>query len=74
MDYIIFDLEWNQSSQPGGVDSQGNALPFEIVEIGAVKLNENRDMIGEFSELIKPHQIGRAIQAMSVVSSRCSPK
>ncbi len=54
MDYIIFDLEWNQSSQPGGVDSQGNALPFEIVEIGAVKLNENRDMIGEFSELIKP--------------------
>lgn len=54
MNYIIFDLEWNQSSHPGGVDENGNALPFEIVEIGAVKLNENRDMIGEFSELIKP--------------------
>ena len=54
MDYIIFDLEWNQSSHPGEVDENGNALPFEIVEIGAVKLNENRDMIGEFSELIKP--------------------
>lgn len=54
MDYIIFDLEWNQSSHPGEVDENGNTLPFEIVEIGAVKLNENRDMIGEFSELIKP--------------------
>ena len=54
MDYIIFDLEWNQSSHPGKVDEKGRALPFEIVEIGAVKLNENRDMIGEFSELIKP--------------------
>lgn len=54
MNYIIFDLEWNQSSQPGATDEQGNALPFEIVEIGAVKLNENRDMVGEFSELVKP--------------------
>lgn len=54
MDYIIFDLEWNQSSHSGGLDENGNALPFEIIEIGAVKLNENRDMIGEFSELIKP--------------------
>ena len=57
MNYIIFDLEWNQSSHPdhaSRVDKDGRQLPFEIVEIGAVKLNENRDMVGEFSELIKP--------------------
>lgn len=54
MNYIIFDLEWNQSSHPKEEDENGNRLPFEIVEIGAVKLNENRDMISEFSELIKP--------------------
>ena len=57
MNYIIFDLEWNQSSHPDNssrVDKDGRPLPFEIVEIGAVKLNENRDMIGEFSELVKP--------------------
>lgn len=54
MNYIIFDLEWNQSAHPGATDDNGNALPFEIVEIGAVKLNENRDMVGEFSELVKP--------------------
>lgn len=54
MNYIIFDLEWNQSAHSGALDEKGNPLPFEIVEIGAVKLNENRDMVGEFSELVKP--------------------
>lgn len=52
MDYIIFDLEWNQSGT--AEDKRGENLPFEIIEIGAVKLNANRDMISEFSELIKP--------------------
>lgn len=52
MNYIIFDLEWNQSS--GAKENKIEKLPFEIVEIGAVKLNENREMIGEFSELVKP--------------------
>lgn len=52
MDYIIFDLEWNQGSSTN--NERVEAMPFEIVEIGAVKLNENRDMVGEFSELIKP--------------------
>ena len=54
MNYIIFDLEWNQSSGAERQDANGRTLPFEIVEIGAVKLNESRDMIGEFSELVKP--------------------
>lgn len=55
MNYIIFDLEWNQSNGSSKkAEQNGKSLPFEIVEIGAVKLNENRDMIGEFSELIKP--------------------
>jgi len=52
MNYIIFDLEWNQC--PSSSAEREEKLPFEIVEIGAVKLNDNRDMVGEFSELIKP--------------------
>ena len=52
MNYIIFDLEWNQGApeEAGRVET----LPFEIVEIGAVKLNDSREMISEFSELVKP--------------------
>lgn len=52
MDYIILDLEWNQSSQP---ENELKELPFEIIEIGAIKLNSEKKMISEFSELIRPH-------------------
>lgn len=51
MNYIIFDLEWNQSSTVQGTNP---AIPFEIIEIGAVKLNEEKVMIDEFSALVKP--------------------
>jgi len=50
---VVFDLEWNQGDAPF-VREDGKTLTFEIVEIGAVKLNENREKIGEFSRLIKP--------------------
>ena len=65
MNYIIFDLEWNQGVTHG--EKRDKKMPLEIVEIGAVKLNEDREMISEFSELIKPqiyhemHNITRKI-------------
>lgn len=52
MNYIVFDLEWNQSNT--GKESQCEAIPFEIIEIGAIKLNSELEPIGEFSRLIKP--------------------
>ena len=35
MNYIVFDLEWNQN--PSGKKTRNDRLPFEIIEIGAVK-------------------------------------
>lgn len=52
MNYIVFDLEWNQS--PGGKKQSNAKLPFEIIEIGAVKLNENKEITDSFQRLIKP--------------------
>lgn len=52
MNYIIFDLEWNQS--PDGKKHSDSRLPFEIIEIGAVKMNEKKEMIDSFQRLIKP--------------------
>lgn len=52
MNYIVFDLEWNQSSYPEGEIKE---LPFEIIEIGAVKLDHQKRMTDRFSELIRPH-------------------
>ena len=47
MNYIVFDLEWNQS--PGGKRWSNSRLPFEIIEIGAVKLNERERNHGQLS-------------------------
>ena len=52
MNYIVFDLEWNQS--PGGRFRENPKIPFEILEIGAVKLNARRKTVDEFHETIKP--------------------
>lgn len=52
MEYIVFDLEWNQSNT--GKEKEIKELPFEIIEIGAVKLDEKFELIDKFSRLIKP--------------------
>ncbi len=52
MEYVVFDLEWNQAADLR--TRRANSLLFEIIEIGAVKLNENREQVDEFHELIRP--------------------
>ncbi len=58
MNYIVLDLEWNQSD--AAEEEQVAELPFEIIEIGAIKLNEEGVMVSEFNEIVKPtlyHQL-----------------
>ena len=52
MDYIVLDLEWNQSNT--GEEPEAKEIPFEIIDIGAIKLNGDREMTGEFNQLVKP--------------------
>lgn len=52
MNYIVIDLEWNQC--PKGKEAEDIHLPFEIIEIGAVKLNSCRKTVAEFHSVIKP--------------------
>lgn len=52
MNYIVFDLEWNQSA--AGKRYSNKKLPFEIIEFGAIKLNSDLQEIGRFNELVKP--------------------
>ncbi len=52
MNYIVLDLEWNQSDT--GEEPEVKIMPFEIIDIGAIKLNENRAMIDEYNQLVKP--------------------
>ncbi len=52
MNYIVMDLEWNQSNT--GLEKDAASLPFEIIEIGAIKLNDSGVMLSEFNQLVKP--------------------
>ncbi|MBQ6274586.1 MAG: exonuclease domain-containing protein [Oscillospiraceae bacterium] len=56
MNYVVVDLEWNQAMS--SKSSVFNKLPIhlrgEIIEIGAVKLDENMRPTEEFSVDVKP--------------------
>ena len=54
MNYIVLDLEWNQSPTGRVIRNKHGSLPFEIIEIGAVKMDEDRKIISSFSRVIKP--------------------
>ncbi len=55
MNFIVFDLEWN-SAQPGkaGIKENRPELPFEIIEIGAVKLSPELEPLAFFSANVRP--------------------
>lgn len=53
--YIVFDLEFNQaspSSQPSKEIKSG--CPFEIIQIGAVKLDADLNTVNSFNRYVKP--------------------
>lgn len=52
MNYIVFDLEWNQC--PDGKNCENPQLPFEVLEIGAIKLNKDKKEEDRFHEFIRP--------------------
>lgn len=49
MNYIIFDLEWNNA-----YSYAKKGFMNEIIEIGAVKLNERLEIVDTFKQLILP--------------------
>lgn len=54
MKYIIFDLEWNQAADVTAIIQEPVYLTGEIVEIGAVKLDENFCPMDELRLYITP--------------------
>lgn len=49
MNYIVIDLEWNQKINRGSMRALG-----EIIEIGAVKMNEEMEILDELSIVVRP--------------------
>ena len=57
MHYIVIDLEWNQTYHEKAVATQkalSIRLRGEVIQIGAVKLNESLELAGSFRVTVKP--------------------
>ena len=62
MNYIVLDLEWNQGNEEK--EKQRKDIPFEIIEIGAIKLDSRMEPAGSFHEMVKP-QVYREMHRMT---------
>jgi inhibitor of KinA sporulation pathway (predicted exonuclease) len=65
VNYIVLDLEWNQS--PIGKKGAVAGIPFEIIQIGAVKLNERFEEIDSFDAYVKPIVYSKMQRAVSEI-------
>ena len=54
MDYVIFDLEWNQAPTPEAAVTEPVYVSGEIIQIGAVKLNKTFEVVDELRLYIRP--------------------
>jgi len=54
--YILMDLEWNQplSHLSAQYRRHGKQLMFDLIQIGAVKLDSQLRMVGSFNQFIQP--------------------
>ena len=65
MNFIIFDLEWNNA-----YNYKLKRGMNEIIEIGAVKLDENLDVVDTFKQLIKPQlsrKLGQGLKILHIL-------
>ncbi len=67
MDYIVLDMEWNQP-WPGSPSAR-KVLPVqirgEIIQIGAVRVTEDRQVADEFQVMVKPKYYRRLNRRVS---------
>jgi Inhibitor of the KinA pathway to sporulation, predicted exonuclease len=70
MNYIVFDLEFNQyyNSAKDPAAANNPNCPFEIIQIGAVKLDEHFKKISIYNNFIKPEIYSRLSPFVSEIT------
>ena len=68
--YVVFDLEWNAPISRGKIyRNDAVDLYGEIIQIGAVKLNDELDVIDTFSTMVKPQYYTKMNKEISELTS-----
>ncbi|MBQ3053892.1 MAG: exonuclease domain-containing protein [Clostridia bacterium] len=77
-DYIVLDLEWNQASSSDYTKTRnGITLHGEIIQVGAVKLDEKFNIVDKYSADIKPcvyKKIAKRIEQITKISNETASK
>ena len=70
MNYIVLDLEFNQSFpfKSGKKVEPNPECPFEIIQIGAVKLDKNMNPCGSYQVIVKPKYFKKIHRHVSVLT------
>ena len=74
MNYIVFDLEWNQPVNAAAAVTEPVYLAGEIIEIGAVKLNEKFEALEELRIFVKPAYyttMHHKVAALTKINNSC---
>ncbi len=73
MKYIVLDLEWNSPEHRNRLVKEPIVLHGEIIQIGAVMLNEQMEEIGSFEAKIRPEfykRINRKIEELTGITDK----
>ena len=54
MEYTVLDMEWNQALNFSEMVKDPVFLTGEIIQIGAIKLNQTLEVVDSFNERIAP--------------------
>ena len=54
VEYIVLDMEWNQALNFSEMVKDPVFLTGEIIQIGAIKLNQTLEVVDSFNERIAP--------------------
>ena len=73
MKYIVLDLEWNSPEHRNRLVKEPIVFQGEIIQIGAVMLNEQMEEIGSFEAKIRPEfykRINRKIEELTGITDK----
>ena len=77
MHYVVFDLEWNQPVKGAKLVTEPVFLTGEIIEIGAVKLNEQFQAMEEIRLYVKPQfytRMNSKVTVLTHINNQCLQK
>lgn len=72
MNYIVLDMEWNRPERRNKLIKSPIILRGEIIQIGAVKLNEQLKEVDSFNVMVRPKfytKMNRKIEELTSISN-----